>query len=153
MKKLLSLSVLASSLVLSACGGGGESSDIVDAYIGSWKGCISALENGTSYYSNRTRAFRKVDATHMLMDVQSSNRYSDNQCSVLTTTELVTTTGNPIQLGKAINFLGRNGYDGVRTLTNGVETFYITVDGNSLRIGANVTAGVPTAWSLPYAKQ
>jgi hypothetical protein len=149
MKKLLSLSLVASALVLSACGDGG-SSDMVDAYIGAWKGCISSTDG---YYTNRTRTFRKVDATHMLLDIQSSNRYSDNVCTVQTVSELVTLNNYPVELGKAINFLGRNGHDGVLTFSNGKETFYVTVDGNALRVGANVTAGVPTAWSFPYTKQ
>lgn len=153
MKKLLSLSVLASALVLSACGGG-DSTDMVDTYIGSWKGCISASNNGgPSYFTNRTRTFHKVDATHMLMDIQSSNQYSDNACAVQTVTELVTNNNYPVELGKAINFQGRNGHDGVLTFSNGKETFYITLDGNALRIGASVTAGVPTAWGFPYTKQ
>ena len=153
MKKLLSLSLVASALVLSACGGG-DSEDMVDTYIGTWKGCISALNNDrSSYFTNRTRTFHKVDATHMKMDIQSSNRYSDNKCAVQTVAELQTTNGYPVQLGKAINFQGRAGHDGVLTFSGGVETFYITVGADGLRIGSNVTAGVPTGWGLPYAKQ
>ena len=153
MKKLLSLSLLTSSLVLSACGGG-DSTDMVDTYIGSWKGCISSSNNGgPSYFTNRTRTFHKVDATHMTMDIQSSNRYSDEKCTVQTVGELQTSNGYPVQLGKAINFQGRAGHDGVLTTSAGVETFYITVGTDGLRIGSNVTAGVPTGWGFPYTKQ
>jgi hypothetical protein len=148
--KFSNLLVLA--MVSSACGTS-DSADMVDAYIGSWKGCISAMTDSVSYFTNRTRTFRKVDATHMLMDVQSDNRYSDDECAIVTGIEQVTTKDNAVQLSKTIKFMGHTGHGGVLTITDGTETFYITVESRSLRIGSDVTVGVPTGWSYPYAKQ
>jgi hypothetical protein len=153
MKKLLSLSFAASALVLSACGGGGsDEAGFVDAYIGTWKGCVYSVGD---YYTSRTRIFAKGGANNMNMAVRSDNRYSDNKCTNITVTETTSSSpNNAVQLNKVLNFSGRAGHEGLVTYTNGVvETFYITRTGNEMRIGGGVTNGVPTGWADPYTKQ
>ena len=153
MKKLLSLSLLASALVLSACGGGtSDEAGFVDAYLGAWKGCISLT---AGYQTNRIRVFSKGGANNMNVVIRDENRYSDQDCKVLTTTETVPySANNTIQLSKVLNFQGRTGHEGTITYGPGTpEIFYVTVSGNELRVGGGLTNGAFLGWTDPYTKQ
>jgi hypothetical protein len=153
MKKLLSLSLIASALVLSACGGGGsDEAGFVDAYIGTWKGCVYSVGD---FYTTRTRVFAKGSANSMNMAVRSDNRYTDNKCTNLTTTETISgSPNNVVQLNKVLSFSGRTGHEGTVTFTNGVvDPFYITLSGNELRLGGGLANGVFSGWADPYTKQ
>lgn len=152
MKKLLSLSLITSVLVLSACGGGGDESGFVDPYIGNWKGCINLT---AGYHTLRTRVFSKGGANNMNVAIRDDNRYSDSSCTALTATEVIASSpNNAIQLKNVLNFQGRSGHEGTITYANGAtEIFYITTSGSELRVGGGLTNGAFSGWTAPYTKQ
>lgn len=154
MKKILSISLLASALALSACGGGGSGDEpgFADAYVGSWKGCIYIVGD---YYTNRTRVFAKGGPDSMNFAVRDENRYSDASCNNLTTTEnFAGSLSHVVKLTNTLNFQGRAGHEGTVTHANGTtEIFYISVLGNELRVGGGLANGVFSGWASPYFKQ
>ena len=159
MKKLLSLSVLASALVLSACGGGG-SEDAADKYVGTWLSkCHSYVGNDSkTYFRRTTRVISKSSATEINSTHVQKNAYSEATCNTIDISNTWTYNSGKFNLGKSVTFLGAISDEVVYTdlVTNATNPGFMTVSGGQLYISTYVaTDGLPTSWGnrSPYTKQ
>ena len=146
---------------LAACGGGGDSSDVADVYVGTWKSICYSFTNssGGTSYSKRIRTISKSSATELAGSVIYDSIFSDGACTVLA--NRVWTDNSPILgkyvLGAKALFLGANADTYVHTNAAGA-TFsgYMAINGNQMFL-VDVATGTaaPTGWSIyaPYTKQ
>lgn len=161
--KLIRLVPILAFVSLSACGGGGGSSDGtpvsngIEAYSGTWKTCAGyVLTDGSAIYTNETMTFNKIGSVSASLTSTWLNLYEGENCSKIKSAHYsqFTTTVN---LVKTFSLLGLNGHQATETDSSGhSRTQYIAVDesGKNLYWGAgDVQSNPPTGWSAPYARQ
>ena len=159
MKKLLSLSLLASALVLSACGGGG-SEDAADKYVGTWLSkCHSYVaSNGNTYFRKVTRVLTKKSATELIGTFVQKGTYAETVCTTIVDSNTYTSDDTKYTIGKSTTFLGATSDEitALNIVTNASFPGYMTVSGNQWFV-VTYTAGAatPNGWGdrSPYTKQ
>jgi hypothetical protein len=162
MANILKLSLAAVAIgVLAACGGGGgDSSEVADVYVGTWKSaCYSTNSNTGTVYTKRVRTLSKTNATELASTTSLDSVFSDAAC--------VTNVGfwidNPPTIAKYVlgakaQFLGANTDTYVQTIaaTGASFTGYMVANGAQLNMADAVTGSAPpTGWGIysPYIKQ
>jgi protein involved in sex pheromone biosynthesis len=159
MKKLLSLSLVASALVLSACGSG-SSEDAADKYVGTWLSkCHSYVaSSGNTYFRRTTRTLTKLSATVLNTTHFQKGTYSDTACSTLINSDTYTYNSGKYTIGKSVTFVGASAEEMTHTdlVTNEVVPGFMTTSAGQWLIRTYLpTDGLPTSWSStsPYTKQ
>ncbi len=164
MTNILKLSLAAVAIAaLAACGGGGDSSDVADVYVGTWKSACYSFTNssGGTSYSKRIRTISKSSATELAGSVIYDSIFSDGACTVLA--NRVWTDNSPILgkyvLGAKAQFLGANTDSYVFsniTTPGGTFSGYMVVNGAQMYLADTATGSAPpTGWGIysPYTKQ
>jgi hypothetical protein len=158
MKKLLkpSLAIIAIA-ALTACTGG-DSSDVADVYVGTWKSkCFSYKgDDGKTYIETRKITFAKVAAAQLTASYSEATVYADSACQ-----QSLGATGAPsgykINIGAKSNFLGSTADYSVFTYSDGVvRQGYLKADSTQLLVVIRDDSGQePTSWGVasPYTKQ
>jgi hypothetical protein len=152
----LSLAVLAAATLV-ACGGG-ESSDVADTYVGTWKSkCFSYTGNdGNTYYQTLKLSLAKAAAAELAASYSEAKAHSDAACA-----NSLGSINNPspvkINLGSEEAFLGSPARYMVYTFASGeARQGYIKTDGTQLRlVVSNASGEKPGGWgdASPYTKQ
>ena len=160
MTNILKLSLAAVAIAaLAACGGGGDSSDVADVYVGTWKSaCYSTNSNTGTVYTKRIRTISKTNATELAGSTILDKVFSDAACVTVAGTwnDNSPNTGKYV-LGAKVQYLGANTDSYVFTNSAGA-TFagYMVVNGAQMYLADTATGSAPpTGWGIysPYTKQ
>ena len=158
MKNVLKLSLAGLAIAtLAACGGGG-SSDVTDAYVGTWKSICFASTNSPTF-TKRIRTYTKVSATEMTSSTTFDGPFSDAGCanSAGNWSSNVPSVSRYV-LGAKITYLGANADSYTVTFADNTQNRgYMIVDGSKLFLVDTPTTSAPPSggWSIyaPYTKQ
>jgi hypothetical protein len=151
----LSLAVLAAA-TLAACGGG-DSSDVADVYVGTWKSkCYKGTgSDGNTYYYYNSLAVTKATAAELAF-AGTGTAYSDAAC----TNKLSTFARDAVKIniGAKTTFLGAPADSMVYTVvsTGEARPGFIVADTTKMNVVINNSDGsVATGWgsASPYTKQ
>ena len=161
MKNVLKLSLAAVAIAaLSACGGG-DSTDVTDVYVGTWKSACYAgtSSTGQAFYTKRIRTLSKVSATELAGSTILDSPFSDAGCkNVAGTWNSNAASNTKYVLGAKANFLGANTDSYVATFSDNTQSAGFSVVNNSTQlylVEYAIGAAIPTGWSStsPYTKQ
>lgn len=155
MKDLIknSIAMMLSAFLVSACGGGGASTDgvdVVDKYIGTWTACTYT----GSAYTKRTRTFAKLTSSQAMQTIRTQDIFDDAACSKQLSSGSSVVTYK-VSIGAPATLLGLTGEEVLNSLDDGTSTpGYLAIAGSKLYVGALPLddRGYPTQWSVPYTK-
>ena len=161
MKNVLKLSLAALSVaVLTACGGGGESTEVADASVGTWKSaCYSTNSSSGTVYTKRIRTIAKISATEIAASNIRDQVFSDAACAnVAGTWNENAPFGGRYVIGAKVQFLGANADAYTYTAGDGATyAGYMALNGAQQLFMADSATGAapPTNWGIysPYTKQ